>query len=658
MFSKIIWLLAGAWLLALAAPAQSVMLRGRVLDAETRQPIPNAQIGVADNRLGTVTSVDGYFSLLVPAAHQSGQLEVVMMGYQKHRQALPPLPGPELRIELRPRPTSLREVTVQGSVLGIVREAVARIPRNYPVRPTRLEGFFRESDNYLPQGAYRYLAEAVLTAYKAPYTRPKDDGDIVIRQSRKVALDSVRGFSSFGWYAGPFIPHRFDFVHNRLAFINEADFRDYDYRLSDLTTFRDQPVYVISFGPRTGNTRAEFEGQLYIAQDSYAFVAAEWHRTPVGIRNEHLNIDAELRAYRIDYQPYAERWHVKNVWYKTLARLSGGRRVQHLSEFLTTAVDTAQAAAPKYVERAQYRDVFLQNTVRYDSTFWQAATTLLPPAQLRQALREQERQRHAEQAFAPAADTGRAAPGARPARIGGPPPGRSITITLHSGAGLGVLPLQARPAELALTFAPAGSAFRAEARRRSPAPQWVPYYSFALRLGVGQSFSIDYLTRRAVGDFRGQGYGLGATYAYNLRPHHRPLRLRVGASHVRQRLRYALGTFDNPDAQLRLDGTRLDADRLQVAWQRAFRAWQPHLGFGLELTHRLELAADAGWLLPTRTRDELYVAEKRGFLLTRKQVELPLPTADATALVDEAPAPAPWKLGRPSLTLQLLYRPR
>ncbi len=43
-------------LLIITLPASAQILRGRVLDAETHQPVPNAQVGVADNRLGTSTN--------------------------------------------------------------------------------------------------------------------------------------------------------------------------------------------------------------------------------------------------------------------------------------------------------------------------------------------------------------------------------------------------------------------------------------------------------------------------------------------------------------------------------------------------------------------------------------------------------------------------
>jgi hypothetical protein len=634
--------------------AQVPVLRGVVLDAETQQPVPNARIGLGNNRIGTSANTEGRFALAVPASYQHSTLEVSMMGYQKYQQPLPELSGSELRIVLRPQPMALSEVTIQGSVLGIVREAVARIPQNYPVRPTRLAGFFRESDSELPdEQQYLYLAEAVLTAFKAPYTQPKNDGEIVLQQSRKVDLVPPTALFRQNWYAGPFIPHRFDFVHNRMAFINEADFKDYDYRLTDVTTYAGRTVYVVAFGPKAGNTHADFEGQLFIDEASYAFLAAEWHRTPAGIRHENLTFDSEERAYRTDYQLYAGRWHLKSVWYSTRGQAPSGKRLRHLGEFLTTAIDTAAGPKPGYTERAQFRDVFLHNTVRYDSTFWQGYTTLLPPERLRQVLTEHNRQQRAEKLFAPQEATQAGSVSSATTRAA-----LTMLERFRYGVTAGLLPVQTNAADVSLSVAPTGSQFKAQTQRRTPTQTLVLWRGSLYQYNLPHHLSVHFITRRAIWNFRGRGWEAGATYAYNLRPKQRPVLLRVGLSYTQQRLRYDFGTFDNADRGLALGGTALAASKLSVALQQRTTAWLPRLGVGLELSHRTEFMAEVGALLAPRIREELHVAEESGFFLTRAKVNVPLADAGATVSVADKPAVTPWALGRPMVTMGLIYRLR
>ncbi|ALW84604.1 hypothetical protein AUC43_05600 [Hymenobacter sedentarius] len=633
-----------------AAWAQGpVVLRGRVLDAETHQPIPNAQVGVAGNRIGTSTNEEGRFALSIPAQYQQEQLEVALLGYRKFSQALPPLPGPELHIELRLSPAALGEVQVTASVVGIVREAVARIPRNYPTRPTRLTGFYRESDND-PAGRPRYLVEGLLTVFKAPYQQRADDGDVQIQQSRKVDL-RPHAPVQIDWAGGPFIAHRADFVHRRAQFIDPAHFRDYDYRLAPGSTYADRPVYVVTFAPKPGNRRADFAGRMYIDQDSYTFLGAEWHYTPAGLRVGIHRADA--RALRVAYQPYAGRWHLKTVWWQTRYRPPVGEPLQYFGEFLTTAIDTAQAPRPPYLERAQYYDVFLNNAVPYDSAFWQSHTTLLPPEAVQQALLDQQRQQRADSLFRHPAAVPAAAAQA-PAR-----PAMQWLSRIRYGASAGAWPLAVPAAGLGLSFAPAGSSFRAQATTNVAAQALTGWWSAEYQFDVTPALAVRLATRHVFRQFAGEGWEAGLSYEHNLNPRHRPLYGRAGLSYTRQTVARTLGSFDNATGGVSVAGTTLTAHELSLQVQSVADALQPKLGLGLELSHKIELVADLGYLWPLRNRTQLQVNEESGFFLTRSSAAITLPSPDVSLQVNEQLTSAvPWQPNRWLFNFGLLYRLR
>ena len=639
------------WLVLLAGAAQAqTVLRGCVLDAETHQPIPNAQVGVADNRIGTSTNEDGRFALNIPPAYAQEWLTVALLGYKSYRRALPPLPGPELVIELKISPAALGEVQVTGSVLGIVREAVARIPRNYPGRPTQLTGFYRESDND-SLGRPRYLVEGLLTAYKAPYQQRTSTGEVQILQSRKVDLRSDK-LVRIDWAGGPFIAHLADFVHRRAQFIDPAHFRDYDYRLAPGSSYQDRPVYVVTFAPKAGNRRADFAGRMYIDQDTYAFLGAEWHYTPAGLG--HATNQADSRALRVTYQPYASRWHLKTVWWQTKARLPVGPPLNYFGEFLTTAIDTAQTARPGYLERAQYHDVFLHNAVTYDSAFWRGHTTLLPPESLRNALLDQQRQHRADSLF-------------RPVASGDSIPSQDASQTLFGkflsrfryGGAVGAWPLSVPATGLAVVYAPAGYGFQFHATKEVAAQSFSIYSQFEYQFELTRELAVRLATQRLYGQFNGDGWAAGLSYQRNLAPRHRPLYGRAGLAYTRQTAGRDVGAFPNSDAGLRVGGTHLGADELSAQVQVVTEALQPSLGLGLELSHRLELVADASYLLPLRTRTRLQLTEESGFFLTRSTAAIELPHADVSLRANDQPTAAlPWQ-PRPWLfSLGLLYRLR
>ena len=643
------------WLLLLAGPALAqTILRGRVLDAETQQPIPNAQVGVAGNRIGTSTNEDGRFALSIPPDYQAAQLEVALLGYRKYSQALPPLPGPELRIALQISPAALGEVRVTASVLGIVREAVARIPRNYPVRPTRLTGFYRESDNDSLDRP-RYLVEGLLTVFKAPYQQRTADGDVQIRQSRKVDLRPAGQAVRIDWAGGPFIAHRGDFVHRRTQFIDAKHFRDYDYRLAPGSSYAGRPVYVVDFAPKAGTRRADFAGRMYIDQDSYAFLGAEWHYTAAGLARAPERADS--RGLRVAYQPYAGRWHLKTVWWQTRARLPIGPPLRYFGEFLTTAIDTAQAPPLTYPERAQYQDVFLRNAVAYDSAFWQSQTTLLPPPAVRQALLDQQRQRRADSLFRrPAADTATtlAIPNQALSSIR-----RGLLSRLSYGGAVGLLPLSVVGGSVMADFAPAGSTFRAQGMVGVAAQNATGFWNAEYGFDITPKLMVRLATRRVFRQFTGEGWEAGLSYQHNLNPRRRPVFGRVGLAYTAQTVGRAVGTFANTDAGLRVAGAHFGANELGLRVQSRTEALLPKLGLGLELSHRLELVADLGYLLPLRTRTQLQVDEESGFFLFRSSAAINLPNADVGLRVNEQPTTAlPWQLSHWLLSFGLQYRLR
>jgi hypothetical protein len=212
---------------------------------------------------------------------------------------------------------------------------------------------------------------------------------------------------------------------------------------------------------------------------------------------------------------------------------------------------------------------------------------------------------------------------------------------------------------LAVTYAPAGTAFKAEGSARVAGEQLTGWWSAEYQFDLTPKLAVRLATRRVFRQFSGDGWEAGFGYQHNLTPRHRPLYARAGLAYTRQTVARAAGDFANPIGGLRVSGTRLNADELSMAMQSSTDAVQPKLGLGLELSHKMELVAEVGYLLPMRTRTQLLLQEESGFFLARSSVAIALPSADVSLRVNDQPTTAlPWRQQRWLLGVGLLYRLR
>jgi len=153
----------------------SYVLRGRVLGGDTNKPLVNASITVQQVNVSSVTNQDGYFSLRVPASTINSQLIIHHLGYENKKIPLITLiNSPNNHIIMDPSPIELSEVEViGGDGTNLVREALRRIPENYPAEPNMMVAFYRE---WVKKGSnYISLVETVLDVYKASYRSYSND---------------------------------------------------------------------------------------------------------------------------------------------------------------------------------------------------------------------------------------------------------------------------------------------------------------------------------------------------------------------------------------------------------------------------------------------------------------------------------------------------
>ncbi len=175
--------------------SQEVMvLNGKVLDQNSKLPLPLATVSVKNSSIGVLTNEAGDFEFYVPVNLKNDTLTIFYLGYKTFKKQVSRFSRNEF-VLLTEEPTWLKEITVSGeSARKLIEGALRAIPRIYPNQPYLMEGFHRswerlESDRGSFPGT---LIEAAVTIYDPGYL-PKKNGkgtkeEIFINEVRRSAL--------------------------------------------------------------------------------------------------------------------------------------------------------------------------------------------------------------------------------------------------------------------------------------------------------------------------------------------------------------------------------------------------------------------------------------------------------------------------------------
>jgi hypothetical protein len=157
-------------------------IKGKLVDSHSKEPIPYASIYIKGKSIGTTTNEDGRFLFHVPSQFAKDTLIVSVIGYNDFTSTVRLLTEKESMIELKQDNTLLNDVTIRASKIeltgkDIVKKAVANIPKNYPMKPFIIEGFFR--DLQIENGKAVELLEAALRFRYKDYNPGYEDVEII-----------------------------------------------------------------------------------------------------------------------------------------------------------------------------------------------------------------------------------------------------------------------------------------------------------------------------------------------------------------------------------------------------------------------------------------------------------------------------------------------
>jgi hypothetical protein len=271
MGKKLLFLLLVS--LPVAGWAQNLTISARVQDKETNEALGYASIGLKGLAIGTISNNDGEFDFHFPALHKNDILVISMMGYKNFEAPVWTLLNDQMNvIQLERTSIELQEIVVSDTLTGgdVLRIAIGRIEKNYPMEPFILEGFYRDVKKV--GGTYISLLEAAVKIYDENYSEPRNR----YKLRERVKLVEVR--KSIG-YESKFVSY-FDQINllEDLLLHNDVRYRKIDrnqdgvleeHMKREKNSFYDnREVYVLSF-------EEGYSMKLYVDKEDFAIIHLE-----------------------------------------------------------------------------------------------------------------------------------------------------------------------------------------------------------------------------------------------------------------------------------------------------------------------------------------------------------------------------------------------
>ncbi|MBS1487925.1 MAG: carboxypeptidase-like regulatory domain-containing protein [Bacteroidetes bacterium] len=262
------------WLLLSASvvSAQKITVSGKVIDSETKEPLPFASLGIIGKPIGVIANEQGEFDFHIPVDYRNDFLSVSMLGYQPHEVPVWSVTTDQpVVIELQAAAVLLKEVVISDSLKAgeIVRLALAKIEDNYPMKPFQLDGFYRDVKKM--GGTYISLLEAAVKIYDENYQAPRNK----FKLRERVALKEVRRSLGYSSRFTSFFDK--DNLLEDLLLNNNIRYRQFpdediffkQLKREGISTYQGHTVFVISL-------KKDYFLRIYIDRETYGIVRLEY----------------------------------------------------------------------------------------------------------------------------------------------------------------------------------------------------------------------------------------------------------------------------------------------------------------------------------------------------------------------------------------------
>lgn len=388
-------------------PQQVTTIRGRIVDAETNQPLVFAGIAVQGSNVSTVTNLDGEFTLKL-TGNETGKLEFSYIGYKNKVMAIEEMKtnGQRNVISLETALIPIKEVIVKPLVPEeIMEQVISRFDENYPGVANDMTGFYRETIR--KNRSYISIGEALVEVFKAPYQSSLRFDAVRIYKGRKSNDVEKMDTVLFKLQGGPTTTLYLDVVKNPETFLTREALNQYDLELSNIAMIDDRTNYVINFYQKPSITTPLYQGRLFVDIETYAVAQAEFsfnlenkdlaasmfiRKKPMG-----MQVTPELTSYMVRFREQDGKWYFTHSRAEVKFKVDWKKKLFNtnyttMSELAITDRTEEDVVKFSNKERMKPSDFFTEEVAAFaDPDFWGDYNVIEPDQSIEAAIRKLSR---------------------------------------------------------------------------------------------------------------------------------------------------------------------------------------------------------------------------------------------------------------------------
>lgn len=374
-------------LLFIHAQAQdSKRISGKVVDDETGEPLAFSHVGIFNTSYGTVSNIDGDFSLLIPEKHSEAQLSASYLGYELKSIEVASLEADKLlTIRLKSTVTVLPELVIRKKEKSIIEEAIEAIPQNHDQNEMLLRAFWRASI-WNESSDFVQMTEYAFDMYR--HGAPNEEENAMKILKGRVARDTSFFRDIGGMQIG--VKPTTLFISSLLKehpLLDKKVIKKHVYKITDVTTYNDRAVFVVSFEPKPKAKGRKLVGKILLDTETLAFVKISFTRLLEGNPEtvfSKLSSAAMLAGLgkstldkyenELNYQLVDGKWYLSHALYDinwTMRRQKAGviKPVTFKADFVVTEIQKKDFVLPPEEELAS--DALLERqTTKNTDDFW------------------------------------------------------------------------------------------------------------------------------------------------------------------------------------------------------------------------------------------------------------------------------------------------